>query len=143
MDDTGTWWDGVEVGEGLGSPLEELESLVVSLELDLFVLVSGIEGLVDVSLNGVVNNEIDWAEWVDLLWVSSELDHSVSHGGEVDDTGDSSEILEDNSGGLEGDLDLLGGLLLPIKDVLDVLGLNLELVAVSDGRFQQNSDGVG
>ena len=43
------------------------------------------------------------------------------------------EVLEDDSGGFEGDLDVLGRVDDPLEDLLDVGGEHVELIAVSDG----------
>jgi hypothetical protein len=53
------------------------------------------------------------------------------------------QYLEEDTGRLEGDFDLLGGVVLPVKDLLDVLSRDLEIVAVSDGRLEKDPDGVG
>jgi hypothetical protein len=62
----------------------------------------------------VINDEIDWAKWVDFLWVSSETCDSISHSGKIYNCWNSSEILKDDSCGLESDLHRLAGKLLPI-----------------------------
>mmetsp|Transcript_3556 Transcript_3556/g.6059 ORF Transcript_3556/g.6059 Transcript_3556/m.6059 type:complete len:220 (+) Transcript_3556:1031-1690(+) len=51
MDDTGAGGHDLEVVEGLGSPLEELESFSVSVELNELVLLGGIRGSEHVSLD--------------------------------------------------------------------------------------------
>jgi hypothetical protein len=38
---------------------------------------------------------------------------------------------------------LLGGVVLPVKDLLDVLTRDLEIIAVSDRRLEKDPDGVG
>jgi hypothetical protein len=55
-------------------------------------------------LDGVIDDEIDWAEWVDLGWITTESLHSISHGGKIDNGWDSSEILQDDSCWLERDI---------------------------------------
>jgi hypothetical protein len=55
----------------------------------------------------VVDNKIDWAQWIDLLGITSESDHGVSHGGEINDGWDTGEILKNDSGWFEWDFDLL------------------------------------
>lgn len=98
MDDTRARRDNLEVVEGLGSPLQELEALSVSLEFHLFVDSSSIScaGLVD--LDGVINDEVNGHEGVNLGGVSTEALHGVSHGSEIDDSRDTSEVLEDDTG---------------------------------------------
>ena len=94
MDDTRAWWDDFEVVEGLGSPLEELEALSVSGELKSLVLLSGIGSSGSVDLNGVINDQIDWAKWVDLGWIATETSHSVTHGSQIDDSWDTTNKIK-------------------------------------------------
>ena len=85
MDNTGAWWHDLEVVEGLGAPFQELESLPIPIELDDLVLLGSVGGSEHVSLDGVIDDQIDWAQWIDFRWVTSEPLHGISHGCEVDD----------------------------------------------------------
>ena len=51
--------------------------------------------------------------------------------------------MEDNSCGAEGNFDALGRVGGPVEDLLNILLLNGELVAITDGSFKEHSDGVG
>jgi len=66
VNDTRAWRYDLEVVEGLGAPLEELESLTVPGELEALILVSGISNTGSVDLDRVVNDEVDGAKRVDL-----------------------------------------------------------------------------
>jgi hypothetical protein len=55
----------------------------------------------------MINDEVYWAEWVDLLGITTESLHSISHGCEVDNSWNTSEVLQDDSSGLEGDFKVL------------------------------------
>jgi hypothetical protein len=107
MDNTASWWYNLEIVEGSGAPFQEFESFVVSLELNFFVLFPGISDSRHISLNTVVNNQINWAKRIDFFWITSEPDHCISHGGQVNDSRYTSKILEDNSCWFEWDFDLL------------------------------------
>jgi hypothetical protein len=85
MDDTRTGRDNLEVVEGFRSPFQELEALSVSLEFHLFVDSSRFSGTRRVNLYGVINNEIDRYEGVNLGGVSTESVHGVTHGSEIND----------------------------------------------------------
>jgi hypothetical protein len=50
--------------------------------------------------------------------------------------------LKNDSSWLEWNLDLLGSVLLPSEDLLNVGFLDIELVAVTDRRLQQHTNGV-
>lgn len=142
MADTGSWRNGQEVLEGGLSPFQELKSFVVSLEFDGFVLFSGVSGLGDVDLDRVIDDEVDWDQRIDLLWVATESLHGVSHGSQIDNAWDSCEILQEDSSRLEGDFDALGTGLFPVENLFDVLGLDVKAIAVSEGAFEEDSDGV-
>lgn len=90
----------------------------------------------------MIDDQINGAERVDFHWINSKFFNGISHSGQIDDGRNTSEILQDDSGGLERDLHILVGGLLPVEDIFDVLLLDAEVVAVSDGRLKKNSDGI-
>ena len=96
MDDTRAWRHNLEVVEGLRAPLEELESLAVTLELELFVLLGGAGDTSSIDLNGVIDDEVDGAEWVDLAWVTSETLHGVTHSCQIDNSWYSTKIFKNS-----------------------------------------------
>jgi len=120
MDDTGARGHDLELVESSGAPLEEGESLVVSFEFKFFVLLLGVSGARDIDLDGVIDDQVDGAEGVDLVGVTTESCHSISHGSQVNDSGYSSEVLQDNSSWLEGDLRTLLRGFLPVEDLLHI-----------------------
>lgn len=91
----------------------------------------------------MVDDEVDGAGRVDSVGVSAESLEGVTHTGEVDDAGNSGEVLEEHSGGLEGNVDVLAHGLFPIENLLDISALDVELVAVSDGALEKDSDTEG
>jgi len=68
--------------------------------------------------------------------------HAVSHGGKIYYSWDTCEVLQDNSGWFEGDIGVSLGTLDPVQDLLDIGGLDVELVAVSHGGLEKDPDGV-
>ena len=91
----------------------------------------------------MVYNEVNWAERVDLLGVSTESGHCVSHGSQVDHCGYSCEILEDDSAGFECDFNGLAGKFFPAEDVLNIFRGDFELIAVSNCTFEEDPNTVG
>lgn len=81
----------------------------------------------------MIDDEIDWAEWVDLGWITSKSLHGISHGSKIDNSWDSSEILQDDSSWLERDIGAGLRVLLPSKNVLNIASLDGVLVTVSHG----------
>lgn len=120
MNDTVTWWYDLEVLESSLSPLEEGESLSIPDELELFVLIFGVDMTRVVDLNGVINDEVDLTERVDLGSVKSHFLDGGSHGGEINHSWDSCEILQDNSCWLKWNFNLLHSVDLPVKNGFNV-----------------------
>jgi hypothetical protein len=143
MADTRSGRNGQEVLKGRLSPLEEFESFVVSFEFDFFVSFSGISSLGNIDLNGVINDQIDGDQGVDLLGITTKASHSVSHGSQIDNTGDTGEILQEDTSGLERNFDGFAAGLGPVKNLFNISGFNVEFVAVSESAFQKDSDGEG
>ena len=85
MDNTGAWGNNLEVVEGFGAPLEELEAFSVSREFKLFVEVLGIVGAGGINLDRVIDDEVNGAKGVDFGRVSTKTLHGITHGGEIND----------------------------------------------------------
>lgn len=140
MDNTGAGRYNLEVVESLGAPLEELESLAVTLELELFIFFGGTGNTSGIDLHRVINDQVDWHEGVNLGRVTSKALHSVTHGSEIHNSWYTSEVLQDDSGGAEGNLSIVLRRLLPVEDGFDVLLLDGEVVAVTDGTLEKDAD---
>ncbi len=119
-----------------------MESFEVSAIFEFFVLFSGIGGSGLIDSNGVINDQIDRDDGVDLIGITTKSGDGISHGSEIDDSGDTSEILKDNSGGKERNIQILVGGVFPVKDSFNISSLEFEFVAVSDGAFEEDSDRV-
>lgn len=94
MDNTVAWGNNSEVGEGRFAPLEEGEPLLVSVELNLLILVFSVGSAGNINLDGVVNNEVSLAKWVDLAWVTSKLLHGSAHRGQINHSWDTGKVLK-------------------------------------------------
>ena len=104
MADPGRRRDDAEVVEGGLAPAQELVALLVALELLLGVDREGAGVAEGVDLDGVVDDQVDRHERVDLGRVGAELVHRVAHRGQVDDGGNAGEVLHQHPRGLERDL---------------------------------------
>jgi hypothetical protein len=87
VDDAGVRRDGLEALEGALPPAEERVALLIALELLLRVDAERVARAEDVDLHGVVDDQLDRHERIDLGRVAAEVGHRVAHGGEVDDAG--------------------------------------------------------
>ena len=104
MHDAGVRRDGLEALEGGLAPAQERVALLVALELLLRVDAEGVARAEDVDLHGVVDDELDRHERVDLGRVAAEVGHRVAHRGEVDHAGHAREVLQHHARGRERDL---------------------------------------
>src|SRR4029077_2741167 len=99
MDDAGSGGHGAEVAERLLGPAEKGIALAIALVFEQDVDAEGILGRKGVDLNGVVDDEVAGDERVGEFGFGAEFLKGVAHGGEVDDAGDSGEVLKDDSRG--------------------------------------------
>lgn len=91
----------------------------------------------------MINNKVYRYQRVNFVWVAAKFAHSIPHAREINNCWDTSEILEEDTGWLERDFDLLWCAVLPVYDLLNVLPRDLELITVSDCRLEKNPYRVG
>jgi len=68
----------------------------------------------------VVNNEVDFAERVDLAGITTEILHCRAHRSKVYNGRHSSKVLEKNTSGLERDLTVSLRCHFPVEDGLNI-----------------------
>ena len=130
-----------EVVEGAGAPAQELVALLVALVLDLDVFLEGVGRAEEVDLHGMVDDEVDRHQRVDLGGVAAETLHGVAHGGEVDHRRHAGEILHEHAGRAIGDLARRGLVLQPGDHGADVVGLDRAPVLVPQQVLDQHLEG--
>ena len=135
--------DGGEVVEGGLAPLEEGVALAVTLELKRSVGVVGIFGAEFIDLHGVVYDELGGLEGVDFFRVAAQGTHGIAHGGEVDDGGNTGEVLHEDAGGHVGDLAGRFCPGIPLGEELDVVGGDGAAVFVAEEVFEQDAEREG
>ena len=94
MDDAIARWNDPEVSESRLAPLEEREALPIPLKFYLLILILRVTLAGNIDLNRVINDEINLAEWVNLLRVSALFLHSRAHSSQIYDCRHPSEVLE-------------------------------------------------
>ena len=132
--------NGGEVVEGGLAPLEEGVTLTIALELKRGVEVVGVDGAKLIDLDGVVDDELGGLEGVDFFRVAAKGLHGIAHGGEIDDGGDTGEILHEDAGGHVGDLTrgLGGGL--PLGEKPDVVSGDSAAIFMAEQVFKQDTE---
>ncbi len=121
MADAGARRHGVEIGEALRSPFEEIVALHVAVIFDLDILLECLGMAEFVDHDRVVDDQIDRHERIDLAGVAAELGDGVAHRGQIDHAGHAGEILQQHA--RRSILDLAAGfgrVLLPVDQRLDV-----------------------
>ena len=118
--DAGAGRHDAEIVERLLAPFQEFVALLVALIFELDVAGEGHRRAELVDDDGMVDDEIDRHQRIDLLRVAAERGHGVAHRGEIDHRRHAGEILHQHARRAVGDLD--AGLALvgqPAGDRLD------------------------
>ena len=138
VDDAGTRRHDLEIVQCLLPPAQEGIALLVALEFDVDVFLDGVAGGEDIHLHGMVDHQFDRCQRIDQAGIAAEGDHGVAHRGQVDDTGDAGEVLQDHARRHEGDLGIRFGLGIPVGDRADALVGDIDAVFVAQQVLQQD-----
>ena len=96
VDDAGSWRNNFEVVERGLAPAQELVALTVSLVLDFDVSFKGVFSTKKVGNYRVVDDQLCWRQRIDPLRVTAKVNDCFAHGGEVDDAGNTGEVLKND-----------------------------------------------
>ena len=144
MADAGARRDHLEVVERFLAPTKERVPLVVPLVLQHHVVGERLGSAVLVHLHGVIDDEFDGHERVDLGGVAAERLHGVAHGGEIDHARHPGEVLHQHTRRGERDLHIRLGFRIPLRQGLDVRLPHREAHAlVAEQIFEQDLERVG
>ena len=136
--------------KGTLGPTKELVTLDVALVLNCDVFVIGRSRARTLNNDRVVGNELNGHQGVDLGGATPEFSNDVSHGGEVDDCRDASQVLHEDalgaerdfSGGLSGCLAVASRGFRPAGQRFDVSCGYLHAVFVTEEVLKKNLDGI-
>ena len=140
MHDAGGRWHNAEVRERLLAPAQELVAFPVASELDLGVLLERGGGAKVVHLHGVIDDEIDRHQRIDLVGIRAHALHGFAHGGKIDHARHAGEVLENDARRLERNLGRLGSGGLPVGEAYHVVTRDLILIARAQRSFEQHAD---
>ena len=104
MADAGARRHDAEIVERALAPFQEAIALAIALIFELDVLLEGFRRAEIVDDDGMIDDEIDRHERIDLLRIAAELGHRVAHRGQIDDGGNAGEILHEHARRPKGDL---------------------------------------
>ena len=121
MADAGSGRNHPEVRKCTLTPFQEPVSLAVALVFKFDVFGQRLTIAEGVDDHGMIDDEIDRHQRIDLLRIAAEVFHGVPHRGKIDDGRNAGEILHQHPGRSEGDF-LLGRTLVlgPVRRILDV-----------------------
>ena len=142
MDDARARRHDAEVRERVLAPAQELVALAVALVLEIDVEREAVALAEMVDLHRVVDDQFHGLQRVHAGRVASQLDHAVTHGGEVDDRRHAREVLEQDAGGHERNLALGAALDVPPGKGRDVLLLDERAVFLAQQVLQQDAQRV-
>ena len=120
MDNTITRRNNSKVVEGFFSPLEEGKAFLVAVEFKSLVFFFSFHVAGAIYLDRVIDDQVGLHQRVNLIRVSTKLEHSSAHSGKVYNSRNSSEVLKEDTGGLERDFNILCGGVFPVEDALNI-----------------------
>ncbi len=97
MNDAGSRRNDPEVAERLLSPAQQPVALAVALVLAFDIALEGQRRAEQVYLDGVVDHQVGWNQWIDLVWIAVHACHRRTHGCQVCYSRHAGEILEQHA----------------------------------------------
>ena len=143
VDDAGARGDDLEVVERALAPTEELVTLLVALVLDLDVLLEGVRSTEGLDDDRVVDDHLGRRQRVDLVRVATEGRDCLAHGGQVDNAGNTGEVLHDHARRRELDLGVGLGIGIPVGQGVDVRLGDVGAVLGTEQVLREDLEGVG
>ena len=138
VDDAHARGNDLEVVECGLAPAQELVALTVALVFDVHVALDGVCVAEGVNLDRVVDDEFSGSQRVDVVRVTAEFLNGFAHGGEVDDAGNTGEVLHDDTSRRELDFNARFGLGVPRGECLDVVLGDVGTVFGAEQVLQQD-----
>ena len=130
---------GVEIGEALAAPFQEVVALHIALIFDLHILLERLGRAELIDHDAMVYDEVDGHLRIDLAGVGAQRVHRVAHRGQIDHAGHTGKILQQHARGAILDFPLgLAPVILPIDDRLDILGGHGHAIFETEQIFQQH-----
>ena len=142
MADAGAGRHHGEIRKRLLAPFQEFVAFLVLLVFLDHVLAERLVVAEEVHDHGVVDDEIDGHQRIDLFGVAAEALHRVAHRGEIDHRGHAGEILHQHARRAESDLMFERALLQPFRNRNDVFLLDGAAVLVTQEVLQENLHGI-
>ena len=143
VDDAGPGRDHPEIVKGVLAPARERIALAVPFELLFEILPIRVAGAKKVDLDRVVDDHVDGHEGIDLARIDAQARERRAHRGEVDKTGHTAEVLQNDPGGFERKLVTPRVLGVPAGKARHIRFGDFETVALAEGLFEHDLDAEG
>ena len=143
VDDAGPGRHHLEVVERSLAPAQELVALAIALIFEFDIALEGAGVAEEIEDHRVVDDHLGGGERVDLVGVAAESGDSLSHGGQVDDAGHAGEVLHQDAGRRELDLDARLSRGIPVGDRADVVGGDIGAVLGTQQVLGEHLQAVG
>ena len=131
MDNADGGRDHPKLIKSLLPPFQEFISFLIPFKFPLGVNLQRICRSISVHLNGVIDDQIYRDKRLNNLWIAAEFLHRRSHRRQINEKGDTCEILCKHAGWLKRDFNRFGLFRIPVCQVHDVLLCNLLIIVVS------------
>ena len=141
VNDTKAWRYNAECVERLHTPFHELITLVIAFEFQFHVQIECFLFTEMIDLNGVINDQVNWDQWLDVFWIFAFFRCNVTHRSQISQQRNASKILQDNARNDEWNFIRTSRRCTPVSQLLDVFLSNLFAVAVTQNGFQNHANG--
>ena len=131
-----------EIPEGLLPPAQELITLPVAQVLHVHIVLDGTGHPGQVNLDRMIDDHLGRHLGVDDLRVTTQVPDGITHGGQVDDTGYSSEVLHDHPARSELDFMAWFCIRIPAQKGVHLLVGDVDPVTVPDQVLHKDTQAV-
>ena len=140
MHDTKAWWHNAKSVKCLHTPFHELITLVVAREFQFHVQIQRAFLTEMIDLHRVIHNQINWHQWFDVFGFDAHFAGYVAHGGQVGQQRHAGEILQDDARNYKRNFIVALSSRAPVGQLFDVFFSDFFAVAVTQHRFQYDTN---
>src|SRR6266508_6547255 len=140
MNNSSHRWDNAEITVCLLPPFKKFIAFAVALEFNLRIACERIGCRKEIHLDGMISDKVYRHKWVDLPRVTAKTGNRGPHRCQIHYSRDSGELLQDDTPGQQrtAGAHAFG---CPCRDVLYIGLSNLFVIALTESRLEQDSDG--
>ena len=142
--DAGAGRHDAEIVESALAPFEKGVALAIAVIFERHILLEGFRIGEEVDHHGMVDDEIDGRQRIDLLRIAAQIAHRIAHRGKVDDGRHAGEVLHEHACRPVGDLVLgLAAIGEPVGEIDDAFPGDGAAVLMTQEIFEQHFQRIG